>query len=190
MARQSKKFSRLYPLKKVNAEGVDNFKRALLCHYSAPRRDLPEEFSLETLNALLGEVSDLRREVLIRYYGLVDGRAAKSAVIAQAVGETVSRVGVLREAGLVRTWRVLNVRLAKRLWEAATSEAERRAVPIDVLDLETRTYHALMREDIKTIGQLIEKPRKDLQDVRQFGQGSWDEVQLALKPLGLRLRQS
>jgi DNA-directed RNA polymerase subunit alpha len=55
---------------------------------------------------------------------------------------------------------------------------------IDVLDLSTRTYNALKRSDIATVGQLLELDAAGLRAVRNMGQKSIDEIETQLRSQG------
>jgi DNA-directed RNA polymerase subunit alpha len=55
---------------------------------------------------------------------------------------------------------------------------------IDVLDLSTRTYNALKRSDITTIGQLLQLDENKLGSVRNLGQKSVDEIRQQLQAHG------
>jgi DNA-directed RNA polymerase subunit alpha len=58
--------------------------------------------------------------------------------------------------------------------------------PIDALDLSTRTYNALKRSDIATVGQLLELDATGLNAVRNMGQKSVDEILTQLRSHGYR----
>ncbi len=49
-------------------------------------------------------------------------------------------------------------------------------IPIEELDLSTRTYNCLKRADITKIGQLLQMDEKDLLSVRNLGSKSIDEI--------------
>ena len=59
-------------------------------------------------------------------------------------------------------------------------------LPIDILDLTTRTYNALKRADITKIGQILEKDDKALASIRNFGARSVEEVKDKLREHGYR----
>ena len=60
------------------------------------------------------------------------------------------------------------------------------ATPIDALDLTTRTYNALKRSDIATVGQLLELDAQQLIAVRNMGQKSVEEILTQLRSHGYR----
>ena len=49
-------------------------------------------------------------------------------------------------------------------------------MPIEDLDLSTRTYNCLKRADITKVGQVLEMDEKQLLAVRNLGQKSMDEI--------------
>jgi len=57
-------------------------------------------------------------------------------------------------------------------------------LPIDMLDLTTRTYNALKRADITKIGQILEKDDKALASIRNFGAKSVEELKDKLRERG------
>lgn len=65
--------------------------------------------------------------------------------------------------------------------------------PLEVLGFKTaRTYNMLMREGIKCVELLVTMTEADLLDIRQFGEGSLDEVKtlLAQHQHGLELKKA
>jgi DNA-directed RNA polymerase subunit alpha len=62
------------------------------------------------------------------------------------------------------------------------------AQPIEDLDLTVRSYNCLKRENVTTVGELVEKSEDDLLEIRNFGQKSIDEVKAKLEELGLSLK--
>lgn len=61
---------------------------------------------------------------------------------------------------------------------------------IEDLDLTVRSYNCLMREGIRTVGELVNRSESDLLDIRNFGQKSIDEVKAKLASLNLALKDS
>jgi DNA-directed RNA polymerase subunit alpha len=57
-------------------------------------------------------------------------------------------------------------------------------LPIDILDLTTRTYNALKRADITKIGQILGKDDKALASIRNFGAKSVEEIKDKLRERG------
>ncbi|HEY50683.1 MAG TPA: DNA-directed RNA polymerase subunit alpha [Dehalococcoidia bacterium] len=64
---------------------------------------------------------------------------------------------------------------------------EKYNMPVEQLDLSVRTMNCLRRGGIATVGELISKKPKDLLQLRNFGQKSFNEIQDKLKDLGLSL---
>ena len=64
------------------------------------------------------------------------------------------------------------------------------ALPIEDLDLQSRSYNCLKREGIHTLGQLVARSKEDLLDIRNFGKKSIDEIQEKLADYGLGLKDS
>jgi DNA-directed RNA polymerase subunit alpha len=72
--------------------------------------------------------------------------------------------------------------LAPRAVEGITPEMY--DVPIEELDLTTRTYNCLKRADITKVGQLLQMDEKDLLSVRNLGSKSIDEIKEKLVDQG------
>ncbi len=64
------------------------------------------------------------------------------------------------------------------------------AVPIEDLQLLSRSYNCLKREGIHTVGELVARSEADLLDIRNFGAKSIDEIKEKLASLGLGLKDS
>jgi DNA-directed RNA polymerase subunit alpha len=60
-------------------------------------------------------------------------------------------------------------------------------MPVDSLDFSVRTSNCLRKEQIRTVGELIERSEDDLMRVRNFGRKSLDEVKEKLATLALSL---
>lgn len=61
---------------------------------------------------------------------------------------------------------------------------------VDDLDLTVRSYHCLMRADIKTVGDLVEKTEEEIMKVRNLGRKSLEEVKQKLQEMGLSLKEN
>lgn len=61
---------------------------------------------------------------------------------------------------------------------------------VDDLDLTVRSYHCLMRADIKTVGDLVEKTEDEIMKVRNLGRKSLEEVKQKLQEMGLSLKEN
>lgn len=64
---------------------------------------------------------------------------------------------------------------------------DRYNIPIEQLNLSTRTYNSLRRNAIATLGQLLERGNEGLLSLPGFGTKSREEVERALKDLGISL---
>ena len=66
-----------------------------------------------------------------------------------------------------------------------TLPAEQREMPLEQLGLSPRTLNTLRREGINSVGELLEKTKDELLELKNFGQKSWEEVKSKLESLGL-----
>ena len=64
------------------------------------------------------------------------------------------------------------------------------ALPIESLSLQSRSYNALRRRGILTIGELVAHSEADLLDIRNFGTKSIEEIKVALAGLGMTLKDA
>ena len=64
------------------------------------------------------------------------------------------------------------------------------AMTIEDLDLQSRSYNALKREGIHTVGELVARSEADLLDIRNFGAKSIEEIKAKLAELGMVLEDS
>jgi DNA-directed RNA polymerase subunit alpha len=64
--------------------------------------------------------------------------------------------------------------------------AETYDTPLEMLELSTRTYNALRRSGITTIGHLLEIAEKDLSNIRNMGTKSVEEIIAQLRARGFR----
>ena len=64
------------------------------------------------------------------------------------------------------------------------------ALPIENLNLQSRSYNALRRRGILTVGELVAHSEADLLDIRNFGAKSISEIKDKLAELGLSLKGS
>ena len=79
------------------------------------------------------------------------------------------------------------IRLAKNEGRIPAAEVLER--PIDSLNLNVKTFRALKRNGIETIGDLTKLSKNDLARIRNFGVKSVDEVVSVLDSLGLSCRE-
>jgi len=75
--------------------------------------------------------------------------------------------------------------------EGYGAEVELRApdARIEELDFSVRTYNCLKKDNILTIGELVQKSEHDLMGIRNFGKKSLNEVKEKLAQLGLSLKK-
>ncbi|MDO4665296.1 MAG: DNA-directed RNA polymerase subunit alpha [Actinomycetaceae bacterium] len=64
------------------------------------------------------------------------------------------------------------------------------AITIEDLSLQSRSYNALKREGISTVGELVARSEADLLDIRNFGAKSIEEIKAKLAELGMALKDS
>ncbi len=64
------------------------------------------------------------------------------------------------------------------------------AMPIESLGLQSRSYNALRRRGILTVGELVAHSEADLLDIRNFGSKSIEEIKEKLASLGMTLKDS
>ncbi|PID98095.1 MAG: DNA-directed RNA polymerase subunit alpha [Actinobacteria bacterium] len=64
------------------------------------------------------------------------------------------------------------------------------ALPIESLNLQSRSYNALRRRGILNVGELVAHSEADLLDIRNFGTKSIEEIKEALASLGMTLKDS
>ncbi|MDO5746802.1 MAG: DNA-directed RNA polymerase subunit alpha [Actinomycetaceae bacterium] len=64
------------------------------------------------------------------------------------------------------------------------------AMSIDDLNLQSRSYNALTREGIHTVGELVARSEADLLDIRNFGVKSIEEIKQKLAEMGMGLKDS
>jgi DNA-directed RNA polymerase subunit alpha len=62
---------------------------------------------------------------------------------------------------------------------------EQRNMPISELRLSMRTYNALRRTGIETVGQLLERTEEEILSLRNFGPKSYEELRQRLEELGI-----
>lgn len=82
--------------------------------------------------------------------------------------------------------RVSQVEVEKKLVRLSIPD-EKYDMPLEKLDLSTRTMNALRRAGITTVGEVVSKTEEELMSLRNFGQKSKQELEEHLKELGLSL---
>src|SRR5204863_569150 len=68
---------------------------------------------------------------------------------------------------------------------AGTIPSKLQDMPIEVLDLSSRTYNGLKRSQITTVGQLLQMSEDELLGLRNFGQKSLQELHEKLARHGI-----
>jgi hypothetical protein len=61
-------------------------------------------------------------------------------------------------------------------------------VTIEEMDFTVRTFHCLKRANINTLADLVERTRKDLRKIRNFGGKNLEEVERKMTELGIQLQ--
>ncbi|MDU0968227.1 MAG: DNA-directed RNA polymerase subunit alpha [Actinomycetaceae bacterium] len=64
------------------------------------------------------------------------------------------------------------------------------AMSIESLGLQSRSFNALTREGINTVGELVARSEADLLDIRNFGAKSIEEIKQKLAEMGMGLKDS
>ena len=71
----------------------------------------------------------------------------------------------------------------------ATTADARLSIPIQELNLPTRSYNSLRGEGIDTVGQLVAHTGSDLLAIKNIGERSVEEIEEKLRDIGLRLAE-
>lgn len=74
--------------------------------------------------------------------------------------------------------------------QTETALAADLAMSIDDLNLQSRSYNALSREGIRSVGELVARSEADLLDIRNFGAKSIEEIKVKLAEMGMALKDS
>jgi hypothetical protein len=158
----------------------------------------------QTLRTRLGELSARQERLLRQVYG-IGVAPLPMTVLAREWGTTPDRVRSIRDNALFRLrHKTCRGPLAVELQEAgmcfpglAEAVAEQReleaaaaagALPLDSLELSTRTTDALRRDGITTVAQLLQKSEDELLRVPKFGRKSLQEIKELCASHGWRLR--
>ncbi len=72
--------------------------------------------------------------------------------------------------------------------ESATGDDEELAIPLADLDIDQRACNLLQEADIRTLGELLARPREELMDIHGFGAKTLSKVEDRLSELGYTLR--
>lgn len=63
------------------------------------------------------------------------------------------------------------------------------AIQISTLNLSTRTFNALFRAGISTLGDLAKKSRKEIMEIRNFGRSCYEELETILSKYNISLME-
>jgi DNA-directed RNA polymerase subunit alpha len=110
-----------------------------------------------------------------------DGTTSPVDAISQAAGILIEQL-----APFVEYVKVSQLKAEEQLIRLSIPD-EKFNMPVEQLDLSVRTMNCLRRGGITTVGELISKKPKDLLQLRNFGQKSFQEIQERLSELGLSL---
>lgn len=80
--------------------------------------------------------------------------------------------------------------LQKKPVEDNSDVAADYSMSIDDLNLQSRSYNALTREGIRSVGELVARSEADLLDIRNFGAKSIEEIKLKLAEMGMTLKDT
>jgi len=72
--------------------------------------------------------------------------------------------------------------------EASPGEEQELAIPLTELDIDQRACNLLQEADIRTLGELLARPREELLDIHGFGAKTLSKVEDRLAELGYTLR--
>lgn len=109
---------------------------------------------------------------------------------------TITPAGALREASkiLVRHFEhiagfgVPEAEKRAELVATPAKEEDKNLIPLEQIGLSTRTYNALRRAKIFTVGDFLSKSKEELLKLRNFGIKSWEEVWSKLEAMGIAER--
>ena len=119
-----------------------------------------------------------------------DGSIMPEEAVSKAAAILIGRLKLFKNLAMAEA--VVEVEPAE---EAEEEEPVSEAAPyldtkIEDLELTVRSNNCLMRANIKTVGDLVNKTEDEIMNVRNLGRKSLDEVKEKLKSLGLSLRES
>ncbi len=80
--------------------------------------------------------------------------------------------------------------LQKKEVEDYSDVAADYSMSIDDLGLQSRSYNALNREGIRSVGELVARSEADLLDIRNFGAKSIEEIKHKLAEMGMTLKDT
>lgn len=97
---------------------------------------------------------------------------------------------LMRQLSIFRDLAELTPLESKKLPVRFSLSAEQYDMPLEQLELSTRTLNCLKRSGITTVGQFMERGEGGLLTIRSFGQKSREEMQRALEKVGLQISLS
>src|SRR5207237_5917760 len=107
-----------------------------------------------------------------------DGSIGPREALGQAAAILIDHFQIFAELGPVQ-------REAKQAIGPNTIPSRLQDMPIEVLDLSSRTYNCLKRSQITTVGQLLQMSEDELLGLRNFGQKSLQELHEKLAEHGI-----
>ena len=110
-----------------------------------------------------------------------DGTISPVNAVSQAAGILIEQL-----SPFVEYIKVSLMKAEEKLIRLAIPD-EKFNMPVEQLDLSMRTMNCLRRGGITTVGELISKKPKELLQLRNFGQKSFQEIQDRLEGMGLSL---
>lgn len=110
-----------------------------------------------------------------------DGTISPVNAVSQAAGILIEQL-----SPFVEYIKVSQMKAEEQLIRLSIPD-EKFNMPVEQLDLSMRTMNCLRRGGITTVGELISKKPKELLQLRNFGQKSFQEIQDRLEELGLSL---
>lgn len=127
----------------------------------------------------VGQVTDYERLVLEVW---TDGTMAPTDAVRQAGAIVTEHLGAFVRAGMVEEAAGLTVSGV-----AATLPLDVYNMPIERLELSSRTFNCLKRAGINKVGEVLERTRAELERIRNFGEKSFTELVSRLQERGLPL---
>lgn len=152
--------------------------------------------STNIIKQLLDGLGERHIAVAVLRSGLLDGRELSVGEVAQRVDVNADQVRHLRKQA--NTHMKAQARALYPFGRWITKPEVRpqptglpitTSSPIEELGLSTRTYNALVRANLLTVGDVLGKSREELGEVRNLITRSIDEIEYLLSESGLRLRQ-
>ncbi|MSQ11371.1 MAG: DNA-directed RNA polymerase subunit alpha [Dehalococcoidia bacterium] len=125
----------------------------------------------------VGQVTDYDRLVLEVW---TDGTITPTDAVQKASSILVDHLALLKRAGVQEAPPVIS-------GVAAFLSPEAFNMPVEKLELSSRTFNCLKRSGINKVGELLERSKEDLEHIRNFGEKSLTELVNRLRERGLPL---